>query len=117
MNLKEKTMNQTFGQIVHSLRLKKGFTSARKASTALDISNVYLHEIEGDLKIPSNEVILKMADVYNVDPIYLVSLASKSKTKTPSAARLEVARYIMSMSDDEFDDFQVTLAKQKGGDC
>lgn len=106
-------MEKTFGQTVHSLRLKKGFVSARKAASALDISNVYLHEIEGDTKIPSNEIILRMADVYNVEAIYLISLASKSKAKTPSAARLEVARYIMSMSDDEFDDFQAKLAKKK----
>lgn len=109
-------MFQSFGQVVHSLRLKKGFTSARKAAIELKISNVYLHEIEGDIKTPSNEVIERMANLYGVDPVYLVSLvASNSKTKKSSTARLEVARYIMSMSDDEFDDFQASLSKKGGG--
>lgn len=102
-------MEKSFGDKLHDLRLSKGFISARKTASLLGISNVYLHEIEADIKIPSNEVLAKMAKLYGVDPVLLTIPATAGREKTPVARRLAVARYIMNMPDDEFNEFSKGL--------
>ena len=104
-------IEKSFGDKLHDLRLQKGYISARKTATLLGISNVYLHEIEADMKIPSNEILAKMAKLYDVDPVMLTIPATAGREKTPTARRLAVARYIMNMPDDEFD----KLSKGIGG--
>ena len=93
---------KSFGDKLHDIRLEKGFISARKTAEKLGISNVYLHEIEADIKIPSNDVLSRMAKLYEVDPVMLTVPATARREKTPDARRLAVARYIMNMPEDEF---------------
>lgn len=106
-------MEKSFGDWLHDLRLAKGFISARKTSQMLGISNVYLHEIEADMKIPSNEILVRMADLYKVPCEELVLHAIPKREKTSEAKRLAVARYIMSMPEDEFNKLTTQIRKEE----
>jgi transcriptional regulator with XRE-family HTH domain len=61
-----KNVFKSIGEELRKLRKTKNLTLKEVAEKA-GVSTMYISEIERDLKVPSDEVICKLAKIYNVD--------------------------------------------------
>lgn len=61
-----------FGKRFASARTKRGFDQ-KDAAAALDVSQSFLSKIENDKKKPNIELIIKAAELYNVEEAYFFS--------------------------------------------
>lgn len=89
-----------FGDFVHDLRIKKK-ESLRGAAKAMDISAMYLSEIESGKKIPSGKMIRKISDYYETDFFQLVNLGNESSVFDEKASKAAVARMVEGLSEDK----------------
>lgn len=89
-----------FGDFVHDLRIKKN-KSLRGAAKAMDISAMYLSEIESGKKIPSGKMIKKISDYYEADFFQLVNLGNESSVFDEKASKAAVARMVEGLSEDK----------------
>jgi transcriptional regulator with XRE-family HTH domain len=86
--------NRTLGDVVHDARARLKL-SLRDVTKRLAITPSYLSDIENDRRIPSEEVIRKLASLLNLDPDDLMALAGRFgedavryMMKTPAAGLL-----------------------------
>ncbi len=85
------------GDHIHHLRIAKG-KSLRSAAKEMDISAMYLSEIESGKKIPSGQVIKKISDYYQEQYIKLVTLGNESEENSEKASVASVARMVEGLS-------------------
>ncbi|MCQ2411911.1 MAG: helix-turn-helix transcriptional regulator [Sphaerochaetaceae bacterium] len=89
-----------FGDYVHDLRIKKT-VSLRNAAKEMDISAMYLSEIESGKKIPSGQMLKTIADYYGTSYFHLVVLANNSVETSEHSSRAAVARMVGGLSDEK----------------
>src|SRR5690554_1599628 len=63
-------MKETFGEYIHKLRIENNLTLTKLAA-ALDIDQSTLSKIENQKRSVSEDIIPKLADVFNLDVIQL----------------------------------------------
>ena len=88
------------GDFVHDLRIKKK-ESLRSAAKAMEISAMYLSEIESGKKIPSGKMIRKISDYYETYFFQLVNLGNESSVFDEKASKAAVARMVEGLSEDK----------------
>ncbi len=70
---------KSFGQTIKELRLNNTNYSLREFAKLLDVSAPYISDIERDRRNPPKaEIIIKMAELLNVDSNKLLALADKT---------------------------------------
>lgn len=87
------------GDYIHNLRIAKG-KSLRSAAKEMNISAMYLSEIESGKKIPSGQIIKKISDYYKEDFIKLVTLGNESEDNFQKASTASVARMVEGLSEE-----------------
>ena len=68
--------NRTLGEVIHDARTKLGL-SLRDITKKLDITPSYLSDIENDRRIPSEEVLKKLASFLNIEYDDLMARAGR----------------------------------------
>jgi transcriptional regulator with XRE-family HTH domain len=68
--------NQTFGMLIKSLRKSQGY-SIKSLSSRLGINFSYISKIENNRSNPSEDLIVKIADIFNYDKEELMIRAGK----------------------------------------
>jgi len=88
------------GDYLHSLRIERGKT-LRGAAKEMNISAMYLSEMESGKKIPSGQMLKKISDYYNESFFKLAELGNNSEEigSKPSAAY--VARIVEGLSEEK----------------
>jgi HTH-type transcriptional regulator, competence development regulator len=82
----------SFGRVIRRLRRDKGLTQ-RQAADELGIDFTYLSKLENDRgEPPGEELVRRMAKLYDADPEYLLALAGKVPPELRSRA-LEDQRF------------------------
>lgn len=87
------------GNYLHILRIKKGKT-LRSAAKDMEMSAMYLSEIESGKKIPSGRILKKFSDYYQENYINLVNLGNESIEDTDKPSVAAVARMVEGLSED-----------------
>jgi len=110
-----------FGDFLHDLRLEKNLT-LRQAGNELGISFVYISEIEAGKRIPSEKILKLFSRFYSIPLGELTKLVNdqkliQSSRKSLNSHRLEVARSILEMPENEFDEISKTILNIKKGDA
>ncbi len=103
-----------FGNFVHNLRLQKK-ESLRGAAKAMDISAMYLSEIESGKKIPSGTIIKKLSDHYETNYMHLVNLANESSEVDEKASKATVARMVEGLSKEKLQKVIEYIQNIEGG--
>ena len=63
----------SLGKLLRSLREKKNF-GIKKVAAELGVNYSYLSKIENDHKIPSQELLLKLCEMYDADSDQIIAL-------------------------------------------
>lgn len=96
-------MERKLGDRVHKARIALKLT-LRSAAAEMGFSAMYLSEIESGKKIPSVDILNKLANFYKVDFSELLQLANDSSTRSlDSDLRAKAARRLFEMPKEEFD--------------
>ncbi len=74
-------MNNTLGIRIKNLRQKANMTQL-ELSQKLNVSNTTLSQYENGIRIPSDDIKLKIADYFDVSVDYLLGNSSNKKIKT-----------------------------------
>ena len=88
------------GDYIHNLRIKKA-TSLRCAAKEMDISAMYLSEIECGKKIPSAMILKTLSKYYQVDYFLLVNLATESSELDENSSKITVARMVEGLPEEK----------------
>lgn len=94
-------IEKTLGSYIKNLIVnKKQCAPSRKIAQELGITAQYMHDIENDNRVPSNNILKKIENLFCLDEIekhVLYDLAAKSykEEKVPS----DIAEYIINNSD------------------
>ncbi len=102
------------GDYLHALRISRGAT-LRSAAKEMAMSAMYLSEIESGKKIPSGQMLKKIADYYQESYIKLVSLGNNSQENNHSTSAASVARMVEGLSEENIKkvfDFIQTMEKE-----
>ncbi len=91
-------LERKLGDYLHTLRISKGKT-LRTAAKEMDMSAMYLSEIESGKKIPSGHMLRKVADYYQESYIELATLGNKSEESNKTSAA-SVARMVEGLSEE-----------------
>ena len=117
---------KSFGQTIREYRLNNTNYSLRKFAELLNVSAPYISDIERDRRDPPKaEIIIKMAELLNVDSNELLALADKTpselhdtfkKNKTYIRMVPEFMRTARksNLSDNDWEEL-IEIAKSKGG--
>lgn len=116
---------KSFGQTIKELRLENTDYSLREFARLLDVSAPYISDIERDRRDPPKaEIIIKMAELLNVDSNKLLALADKTPPelhdtfkKNPTYTRM-VPEFMRTanksdLSDEDWKEL-IEMAKSKG---
>lgn len=87
------------GDYIHNLRISKEKT-LRGAAKEMDISAMYLSEIESGKKIPSGQIIKKLSDYYQENYFKLVTLGNESEENSEKVSTASVARMVEGLSEE-----------------
>ena len=87
------------GDYLHALRIEKKKT-LRTAAKEMEISAMYLSEIESGKKIPSGQMIKKIADYYQESYIQLAKLGNESSEGNYRTSAAAVARMVEGLSEE-----------------
>lgn len=87
------------GDYLHTLRISKGVT-LRSAAKEMDISAMYLSEIESGKKIPSGRILRKIATYYQESYIKLANLGNDSQESSHPTSAASVARMVEGLSEE-----------------
>ena len=105
-------MKRPFGDCIHLLRKGTGET-LKEASAAIGISYVFLSEIESGYKLPSAEVVTRIANHFNTSTDSLNGLLRQQKiineTEESNDPRVIAARRIIFMDDSDFSKIQEAI--------
>lgn len=91
-------LERKLGDYIHALRISRGMT-LRSAAKGMDMSAMYLSEIESGKKIPSGKMLKKIADYYQESYIKLANLGNNSRENNPASAA-SVARMVEGLSEE-----------------
>lgn len=118
---------KSFGQTIREYRLNNTDYSLRQFARLLDVSAPYISDIERDRRDPPKaEIIVKMAELLNVDENELLALADKTPPelhdtfkKNPTYTRM-VPEFMRTanksdLSDEDWKEL-IEMAKSKGGE-
>lgn len=103
-------MNQTFGEALKTIRRSKGISQRELANrVAVDFS--YISKLENDrLPPPAADTIVKICEVLEVQPEFLLSLTGKLPSEikvligsNPKALEFLRKAHTMNLADDEWD--------------
>lgn len=103
------------GDHIHNLRIAKG-KSLRGAAKEMDISAMYLSEIESGKKIPSGQMIKKLSDYYQEQYIKLVTLGNESEENSEKASIASVARMVEGLSEENLQKVITYIQKIEKGE-
>lgn len=92
-------MERKLGDYLHALRLTRGVT-LRSAAKEMDMSAMYLSEIESGKKIPSGKMLKKIADYYQESFIKLANLGNDSREDKRQTSAASVARMVEGLSEE-----------------
>ncbi len=92
-------IERKLGDYLHNLRIEKR-KSLRGAAKEMEISAMYLSEIESGKKIPSGQILRKIADYYQENYIKLVQLGNASAENNQETSVLSVARMVAGLSEE-----------------
>jgi len=99
-------MNESFGKMLRSLRLKAGY-GLREAAALIEKSPGYLSDVEQDrVPPPREQVIVRMAEVLNIERDILLQAARKVDPEITDyvSQQLPAADFLRMARDEEFDD-------------
>lgn len=92
-------IERKLGDYLHNLRIEKR-KSLRGAAKEMEISAMYLSEIESGKKIPSGQTLRKIADYYQENYIKLVQLSNASAENKQETSAWSVARMVAGLSEE-----------------
>ena len=87
------------GDYLHALRISKAKT-LRSAAKEMNMSAMYLSEIESGKKIPSGQMLKKIADYYQENYIKLANLGNDSVENNHQTSAASVARMVEGLSEE-----------------
>ena len=111
---------ETFGQCIRGLRRERNLTQ-RDLAAQLGIDFTYLSKLENDRgEIPAETTVRRLAELLDVDPEELLSLAGRVPSELRERARddVEFARFLRSLPDlpdDEVQRLHKSLKKRSPG--
>lgn len=97
------------------VRIKKELGSLRKVALKIGISAMYLSEIESGKKIPSSDVLSRIAQYYKEDYFNLVFLCNNSSESNIQDSKATVARLANGLSEAELKkviDYMTSIKEQ-----
>ncbi len=109
------------GDLVHEARLEKKL-SLRKAANAMEFSAMYLSQIEAGKNKPSDKILRRLSEFYDLDFVDLIRASNESAVDIDEEEyelRNRAARRLYSMSSEEFDEIVSKIlikTKANGGD-
>ena len=95
--------NLSFGQFLRMLRKGK-LWSQRDLAKAVNVKPPYISEIENDVKVPSDELCIRMANALEVPPSELLQ-RSKRQSSADLITLLEDTREYSKQYDEEINEF------------
>ncbi len=111
---RRKRMRSRIRDIVKKARLNKDL-SIRAAAKAMEFSAMYLSQIESGKNMPSDKILRKIADFYGLDFFELLNVkleeSVESEKVEDSELRMKVARRLMLMPDEEFNNIAPSIMK------
>ena len=107
-------MERKLGDYIHALRISKG-TTLRSAAKEMNMSAMYLSEIESGKKIPSGKILKKIADYYQTSYIKLASLGIDFQENNHPTSAATVARMVEGLSEENIKKvFEYIQSMEKG---
>ena len=103
-------MKETFGEYIHKLRIENNLTLTKLAA-ALDIDQSTLSKIENQKRSVSEDIIPKLADVFNLDFIQLEKEFLSEKI-AELIYQKENTSDLLSLAKEKADYYRITKATQ-----
>lgn len=98
-------MKRKLGDMVHEARVAKNL-SLRSAAGEMGFSAMYLSQIESGKNIPSDKILRKLSEFFELDFVELIMASNESSVDTDeveSELRNKAARRLYSMTAEEFE--------------
>lgn len=92
-------VERKLGNHLHTLRIGKG-KSLRAAAKEMNMSAMYLSEIESGKKIPSGQMLSRIAEYYQESYINLAKLGNESAEGNNQTSAASVARMVEGLSEE-----------------
>lgn len=107
-------MERKLGDYLHALRISRGKT-LRTAAKEMNMSAMYLSEIESGKKIPSGKMLKNIADFYQESYIKLASMGNDSVENNHPTSAASVARMVEGLSEENIKKvFEYIQSMEKG---